>query len=94
MKPLSETLTEMGIAFSFPIEIKDVNGKLTYYEDSKGWGRAERDANGNITYHENDKGYWYRYEFDAKGNSTYYEDSDGYNNRWSKNIPNSMYNHV
>lgn len=31
-------------------------------------------------------------EGDVKGDV--YEDSDGYNNRWSKNIPNSMYNHV
>lgn len=78
MKKLSETLTEMGIAFSFPIRIWDANGRQTYHEDSNGWGRAEYDANGKITFHENDKGYWYRYEFDAKGNSTYYEDSDGY----------------
>ena len=26
MKLLSETLTELGIAFTFPIEIKDANG--------------------------------------------------------------------
>ncbi len=74
MKKLSETLTELGIAFSFPIEIKD--------------------ANGNVTYHENYEGYWYKYEYDAKGDSTLYEDSDGYNNRWSKNISNSMYNSI
>ena len=36
MKPLSETLTELGIAFSFPIEIEDANGHETYYEDSDG----------------------------------------------------------
>ena len=36
MKPLSETLTELGIAFTFPIEITDSNGYATYYENSYG----------------------------------------------------------
>jgi len=58
MKPLSETLTELGIAFSFPIIIKDDNGKLTYYEDSNGyWVKWERDGNGNLTYCESSTGY-------------------------------------
>ena len=57
MKPLSETLTEMGIAFSFPIEIKDANGNQTYYELSDGyWSRSERDAIGNRTYFETSDG--------------------------------------
>ena len=34
MKKLSETLTKLGIAFSFPIEIRDTNGNVTYHEDS------------------------------------------------------------
>jgi hypothetical protein len=36
MKKLSETYKELGIAFTFPIEIKDANGNETYYEDSDG----------------------------------------------------------
>ena len=59
MKKLSETYKELGIAFSFPIEIKDANGNETYYEDSNGnWGKWEFDANGNETYYENSGGYW------------------------------------
>ena len=50
MKPLSKILTELGIAFAFPIEIKDANGNLTYYEGRNGlWERWERDANGKAT---------------------------------------------
>ena len=78
MKKLSETLTELGIAFSFPIKIKDANGNLTYRERSKGYcERYERDANGKVTYHEDSNDYWERYEYDAKGKVTYYEDSNG-----------------
>lgn len=40
MKLLSETLTELGIAFSFPIKINDANGNETYYENSKGVKRG------------------------------------------------------
>ena len=57
MKPLSETLTELGIAFTFPIEITDANGYETYYENSYGdWERCERDANGHETYYEDSDG--------------------------------------
>ena len=57
MKLLSETLTELGIAFSFPIEIYDAKGKLTYYENSNDdWERYERDAKGYETYYENSEG--------------------------------------
>jgi len=57
MKPLSETYKELGIAFSFPIEIEDANGELTYYESSKGkWEKWECDANGNDTYYEDSLG--------------------------------------
>ena len=90
MKKLSETLTELGIAFSFPIEIKDANGKQTYCENSTGyWHRYEYDANGNDTYYENSKGFrvnrerdansnddWSKRGRDANGNQTYYENSD------------------
>ena len=77
MKKLSETLTEMGIGFAFPIEIKDSNGNQTYFEASSGYCyRYERDAKGRVTYYETSD-YWYRYEYDADGNVTYSEDSDG-----------------
>jgi hypothetical protein len=55
MKKLSETYKELGIAFSFPIEIIDANGKQTYYESSDGyWERTERDS--KETYYENSEG--------------------------------------
>tara|TARA_R110002074_G_scaffold388406_1_gene571024 strand:- start:165 stop:488 length:324 start_codon:yes stop_codon:yes gene_type:complete len=79
MKLLSETLTELGIAFSSPLEIKDANGKTTYYEDSDGYCcKYERDAHGNVTYYEDSDGYWCKYKRDAKGNLTYCEASEGY----------------
>jgi hypothetical protein len=54
MKLLSETYKELGIAFSFPIEIMEANDRLTYWENSDGfWERYERDANGYVTYWEN-----------------------------------------
>ena len=57
MKKLSETLTELGIDFSFPIEIKDPKGNEIYYEDSDGyWSKREYDAKGNETYYENSNG--------------------------------------
>ena len=57
MKKLSETYKELGIAFTFPIEILDTNGNQTYYELSDGyWSRSERDAIGNRTYFENSEG--------------------------------------
>ena len=78
MKPLSETLTELGIAFSFPIEIQDAKGNVTYFENSNGyWERREYDANGNLTYHEDSGDYWCRLELDAKGKETYFENSNG-----------------
>ncbi len=57
MKKLSEIYKELGIAFTFPIEIEDANGNQTYYELSDGyWSRSERDAIGNRTYFENSDG--------------------------------------
>ena len=57
MKKLSETYKELGIAFSFPIEIKDDNGNRTYCERSDDyWYRYERDANGKVTYYEDSNG--------------------------------------
>ena len=61
MKKLSETYKELGIAFTFPIEIKDANGNVTYYENSNDyWYRYERDrydANGTVTYYEDSEGF-------------------------------------
>ena len=79
MKKLSETYKELGIAFSFPIEIEDDNGNQTYFEDSTGyWSRYERDTNGKETYYEDSTGYWYKYEYDDNGRPIYYESSNGY----------------
>ena len=82
MKPLSETLTELGIAFSFPIEINDAKGNETYYEGSDGfWCRCEYDSKGNETYYEGSDGFWGKREYNSKGNETYFEDSTGF---WCK----------
>jgi hypothetical protein len=57
MKKLSETYKELGIAFSFPIVIKDANGYETYFEDIDDyWHRWEYDANDNVTYFEDWEG--------------------------------------
>jgi hypothetical protein len=78
MKKLSETYKELGIAFSFPIEIEDENGNETYYEDSKYYlSRREYDSNGNMTYCENSDDYWHRREYDSNGNETYSENAYG-----------------
>ena len=87
MKKLSETLKELGIAFKLPIEIKDADGNMTYYEDSDGfWRKKEYDSKGNVTYFENNDGYWYKKEYDSDGNQTYYKQSNGY---WCKSEYNS-----
>jgi len=78
MKPLSETYKQLGIAFSFPIKIKEDNGRTTYREYSADfWYKREYDSNGNETYYEDSDGLWCRYEYDANGRRTYYEDSNG-----------------
>ena len=57
MKKLSETYKELGIDFSFPIEIRNSNGKGTYFEDIYGYyEKWEYDANGKETYYENSYG--------------------------------------
>lgn len=79
MKKLSETLNELGIAFDFPIEIKDAEGNYTYQETSDGyWCKREYDAKGNETYYENSYPYWCKREYNTNGNKTYFEDSNGY----------------
>lgn len=76
MKKLSKTYKKLGIAFDYPIEIKDENGNVTYFEDSDGdWYRSEYDDNSNETYYESSNGYWYRSEYDANSKQTYYEGS-------------------
>lgn len=63
---------------SYPFEIFDANGKLTYHEASNGyWWKYEHDANGNRTYVETSSGYREKYEYDANGKLKYVEDSDG-----------------
>ena len=79
MKKLSETYKELGIAFTFPIEIEDANGNITYFENRYGFGyKCERDTKGNETYYETSYGYCCRYEYDANGKTTYIDNSDGY----------------
>ena len=79
MKPLSETCNQLGIAFSFPIEIKDANGRQTYFESSDGfWWKREYDANGKQTYFENSDRDWVRHEYNQRGNETYFENNDGF----------------
>ena len=57
MKKLSTIYKELGIAFSFPIEITNAKGYVTYYEDSESyWQKWERDANGYLTYFEDSSG--------------------------------------
>jgi len=87
MKKLSETYKELGIAFTFPIEIKNANRKVTYHENSAGyWFKWESDAKGNDTYHETSNGDWERWERDANGEETYYENSNGYWTRWEYDV--------
>ena len=79
MKKLSETYEELGIAFTFPIEIRKGKGNRTYYEQSNGlWERREYDEKGNETYYEDSTGLWLRGEYDKNGNQTYFENSNGY----------------
>jgi len=78
MKPLSEIYKELGIAFRFPIIIKDARGNETYTEYSnRYYYRSEYDCRGNETYFEDSDGYWNKREYDANGNVTYYENNDG-----------------
>jgi len=82
MKPLSETYKELGIGFTFPIEIWDANDRVTYFEDCDDycddyWERYERDAEGRPTYYEDSNSYWQKWERDADGSLDYYENSTG-----------------
>ena len=78
MKKLSETYRELRIVFTYPIQIRDSKGNVTYFENSHGyWCRKEYDSSGNEIYYENSDGYWYKREYDSDGNMTYFEDSEG-----------------
>ena len=78
MKPLSETYKELGIAFDFPIEIRDANGKATYFEDSDGyWERFEYNAEGRPTYSENIDEFWQKWGRSTNGRLTSFKNSDG-----------------
>jgi hypothetical protein len=67
MKPLSETLTEQGIAFNFPIEIRDGIGRITYCENSEGFRyKREHDADGKLTYYEDSEGLKYGHPKSSK----------------------------
>ena len=79
MKKVSDRYKELGIDFTFPIEIKDANGNKTYYENSNGyWYKYEYNADGMETYFDTSCGFWFKSEYDADGNETYCESSDGY----------------
>jgi len=78
MKPLSDTLTELGIDCAFPIEIMEANDRVTYFEDCDDyWERYERDVKGRPTYHEDSNGFWQKWKRNADGDVLYYEDSTG-----------------
>ena len=91
MKKLSETLTELGIAFTFPIRIWDAKGCQTYYEDSTDYlAKYELDDNGYATYFEDSDGYWEKYERDDNGRPIYHEDSNGFWSRWERDADGNM----
>ena len=79
MKKLSEVYKELGIAFTFPIRIKNEMGNRTYYENNDGyWCKREYDSAGNEIYYKNRDGYWCKREYNSEGNQSYYKDSDGF----------------
>ena len=76
MKKISEIYKEQGIDFSFPIEIKDADGRQTYYEDSNGyWSKS---VYGVFEIYFDSLNSRWKKEFDDDGNCTYYEDSTGF----------------
>jgi len=82
MKKVSDTYKKLGIDFTFPIYIKNANGKETYYENNDGFRcKYEYDNNGKVTYYENSDRYWSKCEYDANGNKTYFKNS---NDSWCK----------
>ncbi len=60
----------------YPIELKDEDGNIVYFQDSNGhWTKSEY-TDGNCTYWEDSDGDWSKREF-TNGKLTYWEDSDG-----------------
>jgi len=58
--------------------VYDSQGKIIYWEDSKGcWYKYVYDNQGNTIYHEDSDDYWCRREYDNQGNRIYYVDSNG-----------------
>lgn len=58
----------------FPIEEKDKNGNVLYYENSNGkWEKYEYDNNNNVIYEIDSDVDWCRYEYDSQNNETYKE---------------------
>ena len=64
--------------------IRDENGKIIYYEDSRGgeWKKWEYNDKGYMIYFKRSNGYWEKQEYDDKGNKIYYERSTGYWEKW------------
>jgi len=60
----------------FPFEIKDKDGNVIYYENSKGYSWRSEYKDGNVIYYENSKGYSWKKEY-KDGKEVYYENSDG-----------------
>ena len=59
------------------LEIKDKNGKTTYWENSSGyWIKREYNSRGNCIYREYSNGFWVKNEWDSQDNRIFYEDSD------------------
>ena len=75
---LAQAYKEQFGKVSYPFNIYDANGNVTYYEYSSGyWWKGEYDANGKQTYFEVSDGYWSKRKYDANGNETYFETSYG-----------------
>jgi len=60
----------------FPFEIKDKDGNVIYYENSKGYSWRSEYKDGNVIYYENSKGYSYKKEY-KDGKQVYYEKMKG-----------------
>ena len=71
-----KTIAQQLNVKEFPFIIKNSNGKVVYYENSKGgWSKTEYDSNGKVGYYENSDGYWHKCEYDSNGNVIYFENS-------------------
>jgi len=84
---------QMGIT-EFPLEIKDFNGNLIYWEKSdEYWVKYKYDSKNNQIYREESTGYWVKYEYDSKGGRIYFENSNGtiVDNRPQTEIQKAIY---